>query len=231
MISKIPCLSINARHHLQVYSIRCSGLQNGCQLHYNTADSVLTSGCSFISQHIWIKICIVLAILGRCIKSEPFSSGMRCMWIHISGRQIDGLGTMSSGMVTIWGRWRFGQRWRRLWSRLSALVGWKCAWSFVSQSCLRILCSAIWARKASGRVVLTKHSRVSFQSQQSPFHAQEAKHPASSLDGYRRKVSWSGIVFPLLWLTKTLHWPFSQYSRPGACRTVPAVPDLLALPY
>ena len=74
IISKIACLSINARHNLQVRSIGCSGLQNGCSLDYNTTDSVLTSGCSFISQHFWIKICTVLAILGRCIKVEKFST-------------------------------------------------------------------------------------------------------------------------------------------------------------
>jgi len=162
IISKIPCLSINARHHLQVRSIGCSGLQNGCQLHYHTADSVLTSGCSFISQHIWIKICIMLAILGRSIERRKFSTGKGCMCIHISGRQIDDLGPLNSGTVTSWGRWCFGQRWRRLWSRLSASVGGRCACSVASPSCLRNFCSAILARKASGHLVLTKHSQVSF---------------------------------------------------------------------
>jgi len=73
--SKIQCLAINAHHHLQVRSIGRSGLQNGCQLHYHTSDSVLSSWCSFISQHISIKICIMLAILGRCIKSEKSAQG------------------------------------------------------------------------------------------------------------------------------------------------------------
>jgi len=147
---------------LQPHPIGCSGLQNLCQLHYHTADSVLTSGCSFISQHIWIKICIMLAILGRSIKSKRFSSGKLCMWIGISGRQIDDLGTLSSGFVTCWGRWRFRQRWRWLWSLLSALDRWRCACSFASPSCLPIPCSAIFRRKASGCVVLTNHSRVTF---------------------------------------------------------------------
>ena len=55
-----------------------------------------------------------------------------------------------------------GQRWRRLWSRLSVSVGRRCACSFASPSCLRILWRAILARKASSCLVLTKHSWVSF---------------------------------------------------------------------
>jgi len=162
IISKIPCLSINARHHLQVRSKGCSGLQIGCQLHYHTADSVLNSGCSCISQHIWNKICIVLAILGRCIKSEKFTTGKRGRWIRISDWQIDDFGMLSSSIVTSWRSRRSRQRWRRVWSRLSASVGWRCPSSFPFSFCLRILCSDILRRKASGCLVSTKYSRVSF---------------------------------------------------------------------
>jgi len=143
-------------------SIGCSGLQTGCQLCYHTADSILTSGCSFISQHIWIEICIVLAIVGRCIKSKKLNTGMKCMWVRISGRQIDHMGTLSSRSVNSWGGWHFGPRWRPLGSWLSASVGWRCTCSFASPSCLPMICSAILAKKASGCVVLTKWSRVSF---------------------------------------------------------------------
>ena len=162
IISKITCLSINACHHLQVRAIGCSALQNWCQLHYNTADSVLASGCSFISQHIWIKICIMLAILGRCIQSEKFSTGRICMRIRLSGQQIDDFGTLSSGIVTCLGGWYSRQMWRRLWTQLSALVRWRCTWTLASPLCLRILYSTISARKESGCLVLTKHSLVSF---------------------------------------------------------------------
>jgi len=126
------------------------------------ADSVLTSGFSFISKHIWMKICIVLAILGICSKSTKFSAGVHGMWVHISGRQIVALGMLNSRIITGWGRWRPGQRWRWLWGRLSASVRWRYTCSFASPVCLRILGSAILARKASGRVVLTKDSWVSF---------------------------------------------------------------------
>ena len=59
IICKVPCLSLNARHQLQDRSICCSCLQNECSLHYHTTESGLT----FIGQHIWIKLGIMLGIL------------------------------------------------------------------------------------------------------------------------------------------------------------------------
>jgi len=147
---------------MQVHSIGCSRLQNGCQLHYHTVDRVLTSGCSFISQHIWIKICIVLAILGICIMGKKISALGRSMSIHISSRQIDYLGTLSSAIVTRWCGCCSGHRSRRRWSQLSASVVSSCIYSLASLACLQILCGAISARKASIRVVLTKHCQGSF---------------------------------------------------------------------
>jgi len=44
------------------------------------------------------------------------------------------------------------------------------------------------------------------------------------------QVSWSGIAFRLLQHMKTVLGPFWPYPRPGTIWTVPAVPDLLALP-
>jgi len=161
-ISKNPCHSINACHHLHVCSIGCSGLQNGCQLHYHTVDSVLTSGCSFIGQHIRMKICMVQPILGRCIECEMFSTGKRSMWIHISGLQIDELGKVRFRRVTGRCQWCSWQRWHRLWSRLFALVGQRYTCSIGSAAFLQFLCSSILARQASGHVVLTKHSWVNF---------------------------------------------------------------------
>jgi len=156
------CFSFNAHHNLQVRSIGCSDVQNGCQLHYHTADSVLTSGCSNISQYICIKICVVQAILGRCVKSKTFSTAKRCMWKRITGRLIDDLGSLSSGIVTSWGLGPFRSRMRQLGSWLSGLVSWRCTSSFASPACLRIVCSAIFTRIASSCVFLTKYSQVSF---------------------------------------------------------------------
>ena len=83
------------------------------------------------------------------------------MRIRISGRQCDNFGMLSSGSVTGWGGWHSRQRWHQLCSPLSALVRWMCTCSFQSPPCLRILCSAILARKVAGRVVLMNHSWVS----------------------------------------------------------------------
>jgi len=166
IISNMLCHSIDASHHCQVYSIGCSVHQNECLQHYHTADSVLTSGCSFISQHIWIKMWILLGILGRCIEKKRFSRGQRSMWIGISGQQMDDLGMFTSRSGTVWGGWCSGwplwRLWSRLCSQLSASVGQRCTGSFPSPACLWILCGAILARKASGRVVLMKYNRVSF---------------------------------------------------------------------
>jgi len=85
MHPKIPFHSINAHLHCQVRSIGYCHLQNGCQLHYHAADSVLTSGCFFNSQQIGIKIFIMLGILGICIKFDTLCTGKRGMNIHISG--------------------------------------------------------------------------------------------------------------------------------------------------
>jgi hypothetical protein len=159
-------MSIKAHHHLQVRSIDCSGLQNGCQLYYLTADSVLTRGCSFIRQHISINIFIMLAILGWSIKSKRISTGKRCMWIRITGQQIDDFMTLRSGSVTSWGGSSSRLRWIRLWSRLRTLlsmsVGRSCTCMFAFPVGLQIVCGASLARKASGSLVLTKHCRVSF---------------------------------------------------------------------
>ena len=83
------------------------------------------------------------------------------MRIRISGRQIDDFRRLSSGGVTGWGGWRAGRRWSRLWSPHSASGRGRCTCSFASPACLRILCGAILARKAAGRLVMTKHCRVS----------------------------------------------------------------------
>jgi len=83
------------------------------------------------------------------------------MRICISGRQIEHFRQLSSGSVPGWCAWRAGQRWSRLWSRHSASGGGRCTCSLASPACLRILCSAIMARKAAGRLVMTKHCWVS----------------------------------------------------------------------
>jgi len=145
---------MNAHHHCQVRSIGCSCLQHGCQLHHHAADSVLTSGCSFISQQIWNTIFIVLAILGICIKNEKMSIGKRSMYIHISRWHTFDLGTLSCIIVTGRHRWRSGQMWRRVWRRCNCFS--------MPPLCLRIVCCAILAQKAAVSLIFANHCQVSF---------------------------------------------------------------------
>jgi hypothetical protein len=67
-----------------------------------------------------------------------------------------------------------------------------------------------------------------FPSQPSPSYAQETKLLASSLLRLRWDVSRFVVAFPLLCRTKSLLSPVWPHSWQGSCRTVPAVPDLLA---
>jgi hypothetical protein len=85
--------------------------------------------------------------------------------------------------------WRAGQRWSRLWSRLSASDGWRCTCSFASPACLRILCGAILARKTAGRLVLTKHCQVSL------YHSLHLFMPRN-LNSPLHLFSDLGVLFP-----------------------------------
>jgi len=76
--------------------------------------------------------------------------------------------------------------------------------------------------EASPGVILSQHS---------PVYAPDTQHPTVGFLALRCDVSGSDNAFPLLRPLKTCHWPFRPYSRRDACRTVPAVPDLLALPW
>jgi len=139
--------------------IGCSGHQDRCQLHYHTADSVLTSGSFLIIQHIWIEIWIMLSLLGRCILSNKFSTAKWWMWICMSSPQIDDLGTLTSTIVTSSGGWQFVHTLYLLWSELSWIVRSWCTCSFAALSGLGIVCSAIVAKKYSGCVVWTKYNQ------------------------------------------------------------------------
>jgi len=122
---------------------------NGCQLHYHAADSVLTSGCAFISQQIWIEIFIALAILGICIKIETLSVGKRSMCTYISGWHTFNFWILSSIIVTGWHRWHSGRMWHRFW--------WRCTSCFAPPACLWILCCAILAKNAVVRMIFMNH--------------------------------------------------------------------------
>jgi len=103
---------------------------------------------------------IVNAILGICIMIENLSIGKRRMYIHTPGWHTFYFITFISVSVTWWRRWPSGGRWhsgrrcRRFW--------WRCAGSFVPPVCLWILCCAILAWKAAGRLIFINHCQISF---------------------------------------------------------------------
>jgi len=108
------------------------------------------------------------------------------MWLCISSLQIDDFKRLSSGITTGWCRCNSRQWWLRLWSHLHShlcpSVSWRYSCPIECPGCLWIVCSAILARKASGHMVLTKHSRVSF-------------HP-SLLLSISRKLNTLHLLFP-----------------------------------
>jgi len=188
-----------------------------------------------------MKICIVIAILGRNIEGKWFSTLKWFMWIRVSGRQIDDFETLGTGTITGSDWWGSRHRWRRRWSWLSIASG---------------VCSGVCClRRFGGGVPDSLHHlrvcwmfAVQFWQERHPgvwfwrsiagclcfaafnFYAQQTQHPASSLLRPCREVSWLGTGFPLLRHSKTLLWPLWPCSRPGACQTVPAEHNLLALP-
>jgi len=198
-----------------------SHLQNGCQLHHHTADSVLTSGCSFIGQQIWNEIFIALAILGICIKIEKWSIGKRSMYIHISRWHTFDFRILSWLISPRWHTWHSGWRSCRSWRR--------CTHSFTPTLCLQILLCAILARKAA--VIWFSQTIDGYLS----ITAFTFLCPGNSTLYFCSSLS-STQGFLIMWFVssiaacKTLLWLFWPYSTHGACWTVLAVPDLVALP-
>jgi hypothetical protein len=210
----------------------CSGLQNDCELPYHTADSVLTSGCSFIRQHIWITLCIVLAILGRCIKGQWSSAGKTCMWIRITGRQLDYFEMLSSGSVTRWGRWSSGQRWIRLWSwfwsLLAVSVGQKCTCTIALPLGMRIVGGCICHGRNPGVWFGQSISRcLSIAAFTSIFPADTTPCFLSS-----RTAVWGFLIrccVSSMTAENSLLWPFWPRSWWGAFRTIVSLHDHIAL--
>jgi len=115
-----------------------------------------------ISLHIWIKLCIVLAILGVRIMGNEFSSTLVSMRIRTSTGELDDMGSLMFAIATWWCGWFSEQMWLQLWSRLCESVRRRCTCSFASPVSLHILCGIILAWEESVEVVLRKHCRVSF---------------------------------------------------------------------
>jgi hypothetical protein len=74
---------------------------------------------------------------------------------------MDDFETFSSTSVTSFGVCSFSHWWLQLWS-LSVSVVRRYSCPFACPACLWILCSTIWARMASGHIVLMNYSQLSF---------------------------------------------------------------------
>ena len=158
----MPFNSIIARLHCQVCSIGCCYLQNGCQLHYHPADSVITSAWAFINLPIWIKIYIALAILGIVIMSVRLSGAKSSMSIYKSRWHTFSFGSVSSLIVFVWQRRRCRQVWHRIWCQLFELLWRRCTRTFPPPAWLGIVSGAILARKAAIHLIFPKYSWVSY---------------------------------------------------------------------
>jgi len=109
-----------------------------------------------------MKICIVLAIHGICIKIEKLRVGKRSMCICISQWHIVDVGTSSSLSISGWCKWRSGERWLRFGCGMAVSVKWSYIHSVAPPVCLQIFCHAILVRKAAMCEAFMNHSWVSF---------------------------------------------------------------------
>ena len=107
-----------------------------------------------ISQQIWNKISIALAILGTCIMIEKFSVGKWSMYIHLSGWHTFDFSASTSLAVSRWHGWCSGPRWH--------CFLWRCTHAFVPPASLRMYFCAVLARKAAIHSIFTNHCWVSF---------------------------------------------------------------------
>jgi hypothetical protein len=151
IILKNPVPSVNSQLCSQIHSKGCPRLRNGCELHSDAADSVLTCGWTIMSQQIWKKIFITGAILHILIKIEKSSTGKWSMYITISGWHTFYFGDL---FVIRWCRWCSGPWWSPSW--------WRCTRAFVPPSCWGLVCSAILATKAAICLIFTNHCLVPF---------------------------------------------------------------------
>ena len=137
---------------------------------------------------------------------------------------------MSCLIVTGRKKWRFRWLCSRFWCRLSESLSGRCTCAFGSPACVGILCCAILARKATVSLIFPKHTRVSFH--RSLHISMPRKHNSRLVlfldfrPGFLNYELW----FFHCGARKPPIWPFWRYSKPGACQTVLAVPDLFALP-
>ena len=115
-----------------------------------------------MSHQRWIKVLIVLAILGICIKIDNLSTGKRGKYIYLSQWHTLDFGYLSCLIVTGWSRWCFWLKWCQFWSRLTDSLWWRYTDAVASPVSVKIVCGAIVAREVAIRLNIRNHSRASF---------------------------------------------------------------------
>jgi hypothetical protein len=117
-------------------------------------DSLLTNGCTFISQQIRNRICITLAIYGICIMIKKLNVGKYSMYIHLSGWCTFYFSAVAFLTTT---------RWRRSCSgRMGCWLWWQFTRAFAPPVFLPIHCSAIMGSMAGVRMIFTNQCWVTF---------------------------------------------------------------------
>jgi len=115
-----------------------------------------------MSQQIWIKISIALAILCTYIKIDKFRAGKRRMYKHLPRRHAFGFGWVTSFIVTGWHRSRCRRMWHQFGYWLSELGWWQCTDAFVPPASRGFLWCATVASRAAIHLFFQKHSQVLF---------------------------------------------------------------------
>ena len=100
--------------------------------------------------------------LAYAVRLKTLSAGKKTIYIHISGWHTFNFGCERSLIGTRWHRWHSIWMWHRFWCWLSELLWWRCTHAFAPPAGLNSLYCEILARKAAIRLMVPRHTRVSF---------------------------------------------------------------------
>jgi len=100
----------------------------------------------------------------------------------------------------------------------SVSVRWRCTCSIASPACLLIVCGAILARKASIRLIMTKHRQVSFHCRLHLFMPQILNTPLLPFSDFGARYLHQIQCFLYCWAPKPAFGHFSHIQYQGHVR-------------